>query len=186
MADSEVDQTESSQSKGDRLISMLDHIEKRVEALRDHARTLDEERDVLLNLLHTVQSHKDMDLITAAEREELGITFERILSRCLSVEVNISTIRSELQQQALDKTNRMLRELSLKVQNNVIGCKDLVELYLNACLSDATGPFDQNFQKLLLECTVDDQKKIRKRLQDYMQLIKKTESALKESSLTVD
>lgn len=45
---------------GDRLVAMLDEIEKRVENLRDTAALMEQEKESLIEMLNTVQMNKDM------------------------------------------------------------------------------------------------------------------------------
>src|SRR4051812_22881493 len=45
---------------GDRLVSMLDEIEKRVENLRETAALMEQEKESLIEMLNTVQMNKDM------------------------------------------------------------------------------------------------------------------------------
>ncbi|CAL1269095.1 unnamed protein product [Larinioides sclopetarius] len=56
--------SESLPSTVQRLVEMLDHVEERVELLRDHASALESERDALLQIISTVKSHKDLENIT--------------------------------------------------------------------------------------------------------------------------
>lgn len=45
---------------GDRLVAMLDEIEKRVENLRETAALMEQEKESLIEMLNTVQMNKDM------------------------------------------------------------------------------------------------------------------------------
>ncbi|VDP09428.1 unnamed protein product [Soboliphyme baturini] len=51
--------------------------------------------------------------------------------------------------------------------------------YLNACSPEQPeGPIDQKFQSLIIECTADDQKKIRRRLAHLLSLIERSEKTV--------
>lgn len=53
-----------------------------------------------------------------------------------------------------------------------------VQRFLNACSPDEpTGPIDQKFQAKVVECTADDQKKIRRRLGQIITQIDRAERA---------
>ncbi|XP_002732915.1 BAG family molecular chaperone regulator 2-like [Saccoglossus kowalevskii] len=179
------DRTDSMASHTDRLIAMLDQVEKRVETLREHAIAMEQEKDHLLETIDQFRNMKELDFVSSGEREELFITVDRLLCRCLTVDVKVSTIRNEVQQQALDRINRMLQDLSEKSKSDLVGCKELVVMYLNACSSDSSGIPDQKFQMTVIECTVDDQKKIRKRLHDYLQVLNNTEEELSKHKISV-
>lgn len=50
--------------------------------------------------------------------------------------------------------------------------------YLNSCLADPRGPIDERFQSTLLECTAEDQKEVRKKLQDFLDRMEKANGLL--------
>lgn len=53
---------------GDKIISMLDEIEKRVENLRETAALMEQEKESLIEMLNTVQLNKDMLTISQSKR----------------------------------------------------------------------------------------------------------------------
>lgn len=161
-----------------RLVEMLDHIEKRVELLRDHACSMEQERDTLISMLHTVRSSQDLTLVSEGEREEIEITAQRLMGRTLTVEVCVTTPRNEQQQKALERVNTFIDELVTKIQTDLDGAKKSCYEYLNACLPEAKGPINQKFQSAVIECTADDQKKIRKRLESLLATIAHAENSI--------
>ncbi|EJW85072.1 hypothetical protein WUBG_04017 [Wuchereria bancrofti] len=105
----------------ERMIGMLDQVEKRVEQLRESAGQLEQERESLINMLGNVN------------------------------------LDSELLRLGQAAINKMKEDL-----NNA---KEAMKRFLNACSPDLPdGPIDQRFQTQVIECTADDQKKIRRRL----------------------
>ncbi|XP_067135243.1 BAG family molecular chaperone regulator 2 [Centruroides vittatus] len=155
----------------DRLVEMLDHVEKRVELLREHASAVEQERDALLTMLQTIESNKDMRFISEGEREEIEITADRLRSRTLTVEVTVTTPRNEIQKKALEQVNQYIDDLLVKFRVDVDSAKRTCQEYLNACLSESRGNIDQRFQAAIIECTADDQKKTRKRLESLLMTV---------------
>ncbi|XP_054710879.1 BAG family molecular chaperone regulator 2-like [Uloborus diversus] len=151
-----------------RLIEMLDHIEVRVEMLREQASAMELEKNTLLSMLSTIRSNKDFSLISEGEREEIEITAERLLNRTRTVEVSVTTPRNELQQKALENVNSFFEDLNANIETDVETAKTKLQHYLNSCLSECKGPIDPKFQAVILECTADDQKRICKRLKSIM------------------
>lgn len=155
----------------DRLVEMLDHVEKRVELLREHASAVEQERDALLTMLQTIETNKDMRFISEGEREEIEITAGRLRSRTLTVEVTVTTPRNEVQKKALEQVNQYIDDLLVKFRVDLDSAKRTCQEYLNACLSESQGSIDQRFQAAIIECTADDQKKTRKRLESLLMTI---------------
>jgi len=154
-----------------RLVEMLDHIEKRVEILREQASAMEQERECLVSMVKTIQGNQELMVVSEGEREEIQITADRLLGRCLTVEVQVSTPRNEIQKRALDKVNQYIDDLVSRLRHDLEGAKISCQTYLNACLPDARGTIDQRFQSAIIECTADDQKKTRKRLESLLRTI---------------
>lgn len=154
---------------------MLDHIEKRVELLREHAASLEQERETLLNMLSSMRNREEISIMSEGEREDISLTTERLLGRALAVEVSVTTPRNELQKAALTRVDNCIDNLLIRVQEDPAGSRSACEAYLNACSTDSCGPFDQWFQSAVIECTADDQKKTRKRLQSIRDAIVRKE-----------
>lgn len=68
----------------------------------------------------------------------------RLLKRATTVDVTLLTPRTEQQAEALKAVTEVVDKLLVKFHDE--GTKQLCETYLNACLSDATGPIDHKFQ----------------------------------------
>ncbi|GFU34245.1 BAG family molecular chaperone regulator 2 [Nephila pilipes] len=148
-----------------RLVEMLDRVEERVELLREQATAVETERSALLQILSTIRSHKDLDRITEGEKEEIEITAQRLLNRTLTVEINVSIPRNEVQQKALKNVKKLYDDLLVIMQSDFTNAKVVLEEYINACRSECRGSYNPKFQAAILECTADDQKKIRKQLE---------------------
>uniref|UniRef100_A0A915KTR6 BAG family molecular chaperone regulator 2 n=1 Tax=Romanomermis culicivorax TaxID=13658 RepID=A0A915KTR6_ROMCU len=155
---------------GEKIIGMLDEIEKRVENLRETAALMEQEKDSLIEMLNTVQINKDLLHIPQSDKEEIEATTNRLLSRCRTVAVNVSTPRNTEQEKALKLVNDRIDELISKMRDDAVNSEHVCKKFLNACNPEQPdGPIDQKFQAILIECTADDQKKIRKRLEHMLQ-----------------
>ncbi|GCC28897.1 BAG family molecular chaperone regulator 2 [Chiloscyllium punctatum] len=149
-----------------RLLETLDNLELRVETLREAAASMEQEKETLLELIQSVQNSQDMKHISEGEREELNVTADRLIGRTLTVMVSVETIRSLQQEEALSKATALIDEVVSKVLEDLRSNKKrLVALY-NACSSDTPpGPVDQKFQSIIIGCALEDQKKIKSRLE---------------------
>ncbi|CAH1255065.1 BAG family molecular chaperone regulator 2-like [Branchiostoma lanceolatum] len=170
--------TESMAQHSGRLIEMLDQIEKRVEVLREQASALELEKSSMLEALHTLQNSKDLQYCSPGEREEIQITAERLVCRCLTVDVCVNTVRNQQQEDALQRVNTVLDEISEKIRDDMRSSYDTLLLYYNACCPDTTGPIDLKFQALVIECAAEDQKKIRKRLESLLRTLEYAEKSM--------
>uniref|UniRef100_A0AAF5PVK8 BAG family molecular chaperone regulator 2 n=1 Tax=Wuchereria bancrofti TaxID=6293 RepID=A0AAF5PVK8_WUCBA len=140
----------------ERMIGMLDQVEKRVEQLRESAGQLEQERESLINMLGNV--NLDSELLRLGQAS-------RLLNRCKAVEVVVNTPRNAEQTKALTNVNNLIEAAINKMKEDLNNAKEAMKRFLNACSPDLPdGPIDQRFQTQVIECTADDQKKIRRRL----------------------
>uniref|UniRef100_A0A914DAS4 BAG family molecular chaperone regulator 2 n=1 Tax=Acrobeloides nanus TaxID=290746 RepID=A0A914DAS4_9BILA len=159
----------------DKLLDLLDEAEKRVEQLRETAAQLEQEKEQLLDTLNNVKLNAEL-LRHQGERDDLLINADRILNRCKAVDVVVSTPRNEHQAKALEEVNILLQGVISKMQEDLNNSKETVKRYLNACSPDQPdGPIDQKFQAKIIECTADDQKKIRRKLAQIITQIERAE-----------
>ncbi|XP_053566379.1 BAG family molecular chaperone regulator 2 [Bombina bombina] len=162
------------------LLEIMDELEIRVQALRDAASALEIEKDTLIESIHSVQNSQDMRSISDGEREELSLTAERLMGRTLTVEVSVDTIRNPQQEASLQKANMIINEIVKKVTDNLEdGKTQLISLY-GACTSDVPpGPIDQKFQSIIIGCAIEDQKKIKRRLETLIRNVDSSEKSIK-------
>ncbi|KAK6107750.1 hypothetical protein QQG55_29440 [Brugia pahangi] len=140
----------------ERMIGMLDQVEKRVEQLRESAGQLEQEKESLINMLGNV--NLDSELLRLGQAS-------RLLNRCKTVEVVVNTPRNAEQTKALTNVNNLIEAAMNKMKDDLNNAKEAMKRFLNACSPDLPdGPIDQRFQTQVIECTADDQKKIRRRL----------------------
>ncbi|XP_067840155.1 BAG family molecular chaperone regulator 2 [Heptranchias perlo] len=157
------------------LLQTLDDLELRVEALREAAVSMEQEKETLLELIQNVQNSLDMKHISDGEREELNLTANRLIGRTLTVAVSLETIRSLQQEESLSKATALIDEVVNKVLEDLGSAKNRLMVLYNACSSEAPqGPVDQKFQSIIVGCALEDQKKIKNRLE---KLIRNVSSA---------
>uniref|UniRef100_G3SZL0 BAG family molecular chaperone regulator 2 n=1 Tax=Loxodonta africana TaxID=9785 RepID=G3SZL0_LOXAF len=167
--------------RSSRLLESLDQLELRwVEALREAASAVEQEKEILLEMIHSIQNSQDMRQISDGEREELNLTANRLMGRTLTVEVSVETIRNPQQQESLKHATRIIDEVVSKFLDDLGNAKShLMSLY-SACSSEVpAGPVDQKFQSIVIGCALEDQKKIKRRLQTLLRNIENSDKAIK-------
>ncbi|XP_062981099.1 BAG family molecular chaperone regulator 2 [Elgaria multicarinata webbii] len=165
--------------RSSRLLECLDQLERRVEALRDAASTMEQEKETLLEMIHNVQNSQDMRNISEGEREELNLTAKRLMGRTLTVEVSVETIRNPQQQESLLRATRMIDEIVCKTLDDLEDSKSRLMSLYGACTSEVpSGPVDQKFQSVVIGCAIEDQKKIKRRLETLLRNIENSEKSI--------
>ncbi|KFV87555.1 BAG family molecular chaperone regulator 2, partial [Struthio camelus australis] len=145
----------------------------RVEAFRDAASAMEQEKEILLEMIHNIQNSQDMRHISEGEREELNLTANRLMGRTLTVEVSVETFESLLH------ATKMIDEIVNKLLDDLEDAKiRLMSLY-GACTSDVpAGPIDQKFQSVVIGCAIEDQKKIKRRLETLLRNLENSEKSI--------
>ncbi|OWF45379.1 BAG family molecular chaperone regulator 2-like [Mizuhopecten yessoensis] len=154
-------------------IGHLYSIESRVENLRERALDIEQEKCLLLQELQRMQDNDKHIEFSEGERDEIEALAERLVCRCLTIEISVTTPRNESQENALKCVNELLQQLEGLCECSVEKAIGKTKAYLNACLAEPTGCIDQRFQGSILGCTIDDQKKIKCRLQRLLEDLRK-------------
>ncbi|TSN48478.1 BAG family molecular chaperone regulator 2 [Bagarius yarrelli] len=163
-----------------RLLESLDEIEIRVEALRDAATAMEQERECLIEMIQSIQSSQEMRTICDGEREELTLTASRLMGRTLTVNVAVETIRNPQQEDALRKATAIIDEIATKVLDDMEAARKTLEALHAACLTEAPFvPIDQKFQSIVISCALEDQKKIKRRLETLIRNMDNAEKTIK-------
>lgn len=103
------------------------------------------------------------------ERDETHRLLDRITDRCLTVDVKVHTQRDQDQEDALYQVNHLIDTLVVSAKLDPDGTKSRCVTYMNACSSHVSaGVTDKKFESTLLGCTLDDQKRVKKRLQGLL------------------
>lgn len=172
--------TLSMADRSGRLLESLDQLEMRVEALREAASAMEQERECILEMIQSIQGSQEMHNICAGEKEELTLTANRLMGRTLSVEISVGTIRSSQQEEALQKATSIIDEIVKKLLDDMEdGRRRLLALHA-ACVTDAPPvPIDQKFQAVVISCALEDQKKIKRRLETLLRNVGNAEKNIK-------
>jgi len=153
----------------ERVIELLDLLESHVEKLRKEAAQLEEDKDQLLSSLDSVRNADLMTELSDCDRDDITRYADRIISRCLTVEVKVLTQRDQMQEEALHQVNHLIDNLVISVKSDAEGAKARCLTFMNACSShNVEGITDKKFESALLGCTLDDQKRVKKRLQGLL------------------
>ncbi|XP_019393130.1 PREDICTED: BAG family molecular chaperone regulator 2 [Crocodylus porosus] len=162
-----------------RLLERLDQLELRVEAFRDAASAMEQEKEILLEMIHSIQNSQDMRNISEGEREELNLTASRLMGRTLTVEVSVETIRNPQQQESLSHATRMIDEIVDKLLNDLEDSRSHLMMLYGACTSDVPSvPIDQKFQSVVIGCAIEDQKKIKRRLETLLRHVENSDKSI--------
>ncbi|KAJ0174256.1 hypothetical protein K1T71_010402 [Dendrolimus kikuchii] len=158
------------QAPKDRLISVLDQVEMRVERLRRDTVRIEEEKDSLLSTLDSVKHSELLADITECDKDDIVRYADRILARAMTVEVAVRTDRDTQQEEALHQVNMYIDQLVMSGHDDAVIALTRCQTYMNACTSqpDTSSGTDKNFESAILGCTLDDQKRVKKRLQGLL------------------
>ncbi|KAM6916708.1 BAG family molecular chaperone regulator 2 [Xenentodon cancila] len=172
--------TLSMADRSGQLLESMDQLEIRVEALREAASAMEQERDCILETIQSIQNSQEMRNICAGEREELTLTANRLMGRAISVEISVGTIRNPQQEEALRKATCIIDDMVKKLLDDMQGGrKQLLALHA-ACVTEAPPvPIDQKFQAIVISCALEDQKKIKRRLETLLRNVENAEKNIK-------
>lgn len=172
--------TMSMADRSGQLLENLDQLELRVEALRDAASAMEQERESILETVQSLQISPEMRSISDGEREELNLTANRLLGRTLCVEVSVGTIRNPQQDDALRQATSIIDDIVQKLLEDT-GCSRQRLMALHAaCVTEAPPvAIDQKFQAIVISCAMEDQKKIKRRLETLLRNVLNAENTVK-------
>ncbi|XP_068423974.1 BAG family molecular chaperone regulator 2 [Clinocottus analis] len=177
---SKFSRTMSMADRSGQLLESLDQLEMRVEALRETASSMELEREFILEMIQSIQNGQELRNISAGEKEELSLTANRLMGRTLSVEISVGTIRNSQQEEALHKATSVIDEIVKKLLDNMDSGRQQLQSLHAACVTEATHvPIDQKFQAMVISCALEDQKKIKRRLETLMRNVENAEKNIK-------
>ncbi|CAL8366755.1 unnamed protein product [Gadus morhua 'NCC'] len=177
---SKFSRTMSMADRSGRLLESLDQLEIRVEALRETATLMEQERESILEMLQSLQNGQEMRSISDGEREELSLTSNRLLGRTLCVEVSVGVIRNSEQDDALRQATSMIDEIVKKLLEDTGSNRQRLMALHAACVTEAPPvAIDQKFQAIVISCALEDQKKIKRRLETLIRNVFNAENTIK-------
>lgn len=114
------------------------------------------------------------------EREELTLTANRLMGRAMTVNISVDTIRNPQQEDALQKAMALIDDIAKKVLDDMEGARKRLMALHAACVTDAPPvPIDQKFQSIVISCALEDQKKIKRRLETLIRSMDNAEKNIK-------
>ncbi|KAM6956726.1 BAG family molecular chaperone regulator 2 [Aplochiton taeniatus] len=172
--------TMSMADRSGRLLEHLDQLELRVESLREAATAMEQERECLLEMIQSLQNSQEMRSICDGEREELSLTANRIMNRAMTVEISVGILRNSQQNDALRQATSVIDEIVAKLMDDMDGSRKSLTALHAACVTEALPiPIDQKFQALVISCALEDQKKIKRRLETLLRNVDNSEKTIK-------
>lgn len=102
---------------------------------------------------------------------------QRINSRLATIDLCVKTVRDTAQEEALHQVNSLID--SLITSTDRILARQRCQTFLNgcndssSCAPDSDQAVDKKFEMVVLGCTLDDQKVVKKRLQALMTYLNK-------------
>ncbi|XP_029305141.1 BAG family molecular chaperone regulator 2 [Cottoperca gobio] len=177
---SKFSRTLSMADRSGQLLESLDQLEMRVEALREAASAMEQERELILETIQSIQSGQELRNISAGEKEELTLTANRLMGRTLCVEVSVGTIRNSQQEEALRQATSVIDEIVQRLLDDMVSGRQRLLALHAACVTEAPPvPIDQKFQAIVISCALEDQKKIKQRLETLMRNVANAEKNIK-------
>ncbi|XP_050312170.1 BAG family molecular chaperone regulator 2 [Anthonomus grandis grandis] len=153
----------------ERIVEILDVLEGHVERIRREAAQLEENRDHVLATLDSILQNDLINQLDESDADDVTRYAERVMNRCQTVEVRVLTLRDQMQEDALSQINHLIDSLVMDLRHDHEAAKQRCLSYMNACSSIMVeGVMDKKFESALLGCTLDDQKRVKKRLQGLL------------------
>lgn len=125
--------------------------------------------------------------IVLVDRQDIQASVDCLQHRLDCVDVSIEPVRSREQIEALKRTNQSIEQLhqTLDSEGKTAAMKRCMA-YINSCTSDyesdsnnnevmRTAAIDEKFQKMIIGCSLEDQKAIRKKLKNVLHEIESTQ-----------
>jgi len=166
------------------LIKMLDEMDERVEKMRAAAISLEGEKDNILSSLDAFSNADMVSQLEGIEMDEVTRYIDRLIRRCIAVDINIKTERSAPQMESLHKVNNLIDNLIRDMKEDAGVTRKRCISYINACSEQVTIPehvgIDATFENAVLGCAVEDQKRVKKRLSGLYSYFTKTFTVLEE------
>lgn len=105
------------------------------------------------------------------DKEDISQFADRIINRCDTVNINVHTTRSDSQQNCLEEINTMIDKIVNVLRDDPDTAKFTCQSYIASCSSQENESGSKVFETAVLGCTLDDQKRIFKRLQGLLDYI---------------
>ncbi|CAH1712705.1 BAG family molecular chaperone regulator 2 [Aphis gossypii] len=153
------------------LTTMLDHAEMLIENIRKEALKMSEDLENVYNSVEDVRNSKLLDHLSEVDKEDINQFANRIIDRCETVNINVLTTRSDSQQNCLEEINTMIDRIVNTLREDPDNAKAMCQAYIASCSPLENELGCKVFETAVLGCTLDDQKRIIKRLQGLLDYI---------------
>lgn len=110
-------------------------------------------------------------LYFSGEKDEIVHFTERVSARCGTVEICVRTVRNEMQEESLHQVNSFINNLVIELHDDPFAVKERCLSFMAACGSKSDENVDKSFELAVLGCSLDDQKRVRRRLQGLLNYI---------------
>jgi len=161
-------------------------MDERVEKMRAAAISLEGEKDNILSSLDAFSNADMVSQLEGIEMDEVTRYIDRLIRRCMAVDVEIKTERSAPQMESLHKVNNLIDSLIRDMKEDAGATRKRCVSYINACSEQITTTIpehvgiDATFENAVLGCAVEDQKRVKKRLSGLYSYFTKTFTVLEE------
>lgn len=105
------------------------------------------------------------------DKEDISQFADRIVNRCDTVNINVHTTRSDSQLNSLEEINTMIDKIVNTLRDDPDTAKFTCQSYIASCSSQENESGSKIFETAVLGCTLDDQKRVFKRLQGLLDYI---------------
>jgi hypothetical protein len=164
--------SDPSEHKSHSIREVLDGLEEQIESLRKAALRLQKEKEELMCTLRCVGEPGVLDQLGEVEAEEINGEVLRLVARLGCLHVGVQQHREAGQQECVLQIESEIEKLVGLVEGEqFIEAEHLCRAYLGACGGDGVVAGDDRFEKMLLGCSVEDQKVIRKKLEGFLEQI---------------
>lgn len=102
------------------------------------------------------------------------------MGRTLTVEISIGTVRNPQQEEALQRATSIIDEVLKKLTDDMDAARHKLLALHAACVTEvAPVPVDQRFQSVVISCALEDQKKIKRRLETLLRNVENSKRNIK-------
>ncbi|XP_071444354.1 BAG family molecular chaperone regulator 2 [Hetaerina americana] len=182
----------------DRVIDLLDEVDRHVDILRRDLLLLDEKKDELLTTLDTIRHCDLVAQLSTDESSEIEEYADRLVRTCSAIDIKVTTHRDQQQEDALFQVNRLIDSLVLVLRSDPKSARARCLSYVSACSNRGTSckaievdaeeeeeeeaassssqqqfiP-DAVFEEVMFLCTPDDRKRVQRRLHGLLSYIER-------------
>lgn len=116
------------------------------------------------------------------DKEDINQFADRIVNRCETVHISVLTTRNDSQLNCLEEINTLIDKIVNTLRDDPESAKFTCQSYLASCSSSDNINGSKVFETAVLGCTIDDQKRIYKRLQGLFDYIVHTTYAIESDN----